>query len=287
MNKKYRSIILQICLLLILSKVCNDFVLSIFWIILHEISHIIVAGSYGCSFNDFHINITGVTTSISDVEDLTYEKQLHVYLVGPFFNFIIVAVTYILFQRYNCTIIKESMIINLSLLIFNLLPAYPLDGSRICEILLTRNNVYRTAKKYIIIASFIIAVLIMLAGAGIILFLHKLNISFFLAAAFIFYTAYLEKEKTMYIVMGDIYKKFTRLKKNGYIESRNICVYYQKGLVSVLTLVDKNKYNIFHVLNEDMKLIKIIYEDELLEALKQYGNISLEEYVTMVNEKLK
>lgn len=287
MNKKYKTIILQICLLLILSKVCDNFILSIFWIILHEISHIVVAGSYGCSFNDFHINITGVTTSISDVEDLTYEKQLHVYFVGPFFNFIILAITYILFQKYNCTLIKESMIINLSLLLFNLLPAYPLDGSRICEILLTRKNIYRTAKKYIIAASFVIAALIMLAGAGIVLFLHKLNISFFLAAAFIFYTAYLENGRTMYIVMGDIYKKVTRLKKNGYIESRNICVYYKKGLVFVLTFVDKNRFNIFHVLDENMKLVKIIYEDELIEALKKYGNISIEEYIKIINGELK
>ncbi len=279
MNKKYKTIILQLCLVIILSRICDDYILSIFWIILHEISHIIIAGSYGCSFNNFHINITGVTTNISNVDDLTNEKQLHVYLMGPLFNLIIVALTYGLLKKFNNFFIWKSMIINVSLLLFNLLPAYPLDGARICEILLTKKYLYRTAKKYIIIASYIIAGIISLIGIGIVVFLHTLNISFFLASAFIFYTAYLERENFMYIVMGDLYKKVTRLKKNGYIESKNICVYYKMDLASILASIGKNKYNSFHVVDDEMKLLAIIYENELIEALKKYGNISLEEFI--------
>eukprot|EP00831_Metopus_contortus_P012193 TRINITY_DN14896_c0_g1_i5.p1 TRINITY_DN14896_c0_g1~~TRINITY_DN14896_c0_g1_i5.p1 ORF type:complete len:144 (+),score=39.91 TRINITY_DN14896_c0_g1_i5:133-564(+) len=108
---------------------------------------------------------------------------------------------------------------------------------------------------------------------------HKLNLSFFLAAIFIMYTTFLEKQRIMYIIMGDIYKKLTRLKRYGYIENKNISVYYKKGLVNVLALVDKNKFNTFYVLDDNMKLIKTIHEDELIEALKEHGNITLEEYI--------
>ena len=55
--------------------------------------------------------------------------------------------------------------------------------------------------------------------------------------------------------MGDIYKKLTRLKRYGYIENKNISVYYKKGLVNVLALVDKNKFNTFYVLDDNIKLI--------------------------------
>lgn len=58
-------------------------------------------------------------------------------------------------------------------------------------------------------------------------------------------------------------------------------MYYKKGLVNVLSLVDKNKFNSFYILNDDMELISIIHEDELIKALKDYGNITLEEYVQL------
>ena len=79
--------------------------------------------------------------------------------------------------------------------------------------------------------------------------------------------------------MGDMITKVRKLKKHNYIENKTISVYYKKGLVNVLTLVDKNKFNSFYILNEDMELLGIINEDELIRALKYYGNISLEKYM--------
>jgi stage IV sporulation protein FB len=81
--------------------------------------------------------------------------------------------------------------------------------------------------------------------------------------------------------MGDMIKKIRKLKKHNYIENKSISVYYKKGLVNVLSLVDKNKFNSFYILNDDMELISIIHEDELIKALKDYGNITLEEYVQL------
>ena len=45
-----------------------------------------------------------------------------------------------------------------------------------------------------------------------------------------------------------------------------------------MTIIDKNRFNSFYVLDDDLKLLFIMHEDELIEALKLYGNITLEEY---------
>ena len=42
--------------------------------------------------------------------------------------------------------------------------------------------------------------------------------------------------------------------------------------------IDKNRFNSFYILDDDLKLLFIMHEDELIEALKLYGNITLEEY---------
>ena len=170
------------------------------------------------------------------------------------------------------------MIINLCLGAFNLLPAYPLDGSRIFEILLSKKFLYKKSKKITEIISFTISGVLFLLF-NIMLLLHKVNITLFLASILMGYTTFWEKEKTMYIIMGDMVKKVRKLKNHNYLENKSISIYYKKGLVNVLTLVDKNKFNSFYVLDEDMKLLGIIHEDELIMALKEYGNITLEDYM--------
>lgn len=88
----------------------------------------------------------------------------------------------------------------------------------------------------------------------------------------------------MYITMGNIVKKRKRLLKNKYIENKTISVYYNQGLVNVLSLVDRNKFNTFYILDDDMHLIYILNEDELIEALKVYGNIPLIEYINITKK---
>ena len=46
-----------------------------------------------------------------------------------------------------------------------------------------------------------------------------------------------------------------------------------------LGMVDKNKYNLFTVLDENMSVLEILYEEEIIQAIKVYGNISLLDYI--------
>ena len=86
--------------------------------------------------------------------------------------------------------------------------------------------------------------------------------------------------------MGNIFVKRNKLLRNKYIENKSISVYYKLGLANVMTIIDKNRFNSFYVLDDDLKLLFIMHEDELIEALKLYGNITLEEYFYIRNEAL-
>jgi stage IV sporulation protein FB len=278
MKKWYMVLIVELSILMWLGNFKSDVIISFLWVILHELAHIIVASKFGCKFNNFNINILGVKAELSDIDELTERKKLILYLVGPLFNIFMAVTTCFFYDYFRWEFIKSSININLCLGIFNLIPAYPLDGSRVCEILLSKKFLYRKSKKITEIFSFIISGALLLVFT-IMLLLHKVNISLFLAVILITYTTILEREKTMYIIMGDMIRNVRKLKKHEYIENKAISVYYKKGLVNVLTLVDKNKFNSFYVLNDDMELLGIIHEDELLNALKHYGNITLEEYM--------
>lgn len=287
MRKWYMVLIVELSILMWLGDFKSDILISFLWVILHEFAHIIIASKFGCKFNNLSINILGANAELNNIDELTEKRKLIVYLAGPLFNLFMTVGMYFLYSYFKVEFIKSSIMINLCLGTFNLLPAYPLDGSRICEILLSKKFLYKKSKKITEIFSFIISGVLFL-GFSIILLLHKVNISLFLAVLLITYTTFLEREKTMYIIMGDMISKVRKLKKHNYIENKAISVYCKKGLVNVLTLVDKNKFNSFYILNEDMELLGIINEDELIKALKYYGNISLEEYMEVrKNDKNK
>lgn len=283
MNKKTKIFIAEIVLISIICSYNNAFILAFLWVMLHEFSHIIVANLMGCKFNNIELHIFGARAEMLELEEFTDKKKLLIYIAGPAVNIIGVIVCSILNMYVDSSIIKESIDLNIGLATFNLLPAYPLDGSRIYEILLSKKVLYKKAQRIISIVSYFIAVLFLLASILVLIFLHKLNISMFIAAIIISYITKCERRDTMYIIMGNIVKKRKSLIKNSYIDNKTISIYYKKGLVNVLGLVDRNKFNTFYVLDEEMKLIYILNEDELIEALKIYGNLTVEEYLKEKN----
>lgn len=282
MKKLIIVLIVEFLALMWIAKFETSVIISFLWIILHEFAHIFVAKRFGCAFNKININIWGVKADLIDFDELLEKDKLKVYLAGPLFNIIMSIILFLLYYLLELDCLKSSITSNLCLGAFNLLPAYPLDGARILEILLSKKFLYKKSKKLIERISFIISGVLFIFF-NIMLLLHNVNISLLLASVLMGYTTFLEKEKTMYIIMDDMVKKIRKLKKYNYMENKSISVYYKKGLVNVLTLVDKNKFNSFYILDDDMRLMAIINEDELIMALKEYGNISLEDYIKIKN----
>lgn len=278
MNKKTKIFIAEIVLISIISSYNNIFLLAFLWVMLHELSHVIIAGFMGCKFNNIGLHIFGAKAELLELEEFTDKKKLLIYVVGPLFNIIMAIILFIIGLKVDSYIINRSVDLNIGLAMFNLLPAYPLDGSRIYEILLSKKILYKKAQRIMSIVSYFIATVFLLIFLGGVIFLHKFNISMCIAGVIIIYITKCENRDTMYIIMGNIVKKRKSLIKNKYIENKTISVYYKSGLVNALGLVDRNKFNTFYVLDEEMKLIYILNEDELIEALKIYGNITLEEY---------
>lgn len=283
MDRKRKKLILEFIFLLVICTLNKQMLVGFIWVILHEAVHILVANNFGLRLSSFKIHITGAGTEIDDIDDLSENRKLILYVSGPLFNFVSAMVLIFLKSEYGLNV-ESSIWINLGLLFFNMLPAYPLDGVRIYEILLSKKILYKKAKKLLVRASFMVAVFIMI-GFLLTIYIHKVNISLLLASVLLTYTTFLENEKTIYIIMGSIVRKSRRLISDGYIENKSISVYYKRDLIKVLSLVDRNKFNSFFVLDDDMRLLGIIYEDELIKTLKESGNMTLEELLVSKKNK--
>lgn len=286
MEKKTKLILLEFIFLIVICSLQSRLLIGYLWVILHEVVHILVAKYYGLNLYGIQIHLTGARAEFEDIDELQDNKKLILYLSGPLFNMMSMIILMAISSIYTSEFITLSISINLVLALFNLMPAYPLDGARAYEIILAKRILYKKSKRILCYISFIFSgIFLFLFLAS--LFIHKANISLLLAGILITYTTYLEKENTMYILMGDLIKKRRRLMVNDYLENKSISVYCKKALVNVLTLVDRNKFNSFYILDDDLRLLKIIYEDELIEALKEYGNITLEEYILKIEGENK
>lgn len=279
MKRETKKILAEILLILLICSYNNIFIFAFIWVFLHEIAHILVAFKYGCKFYNIGFHIFGLNVELAEISTLKDKDKIAVYIAGALFNIISAITFYFISFKYKNIFVETSINLNIGLVFFNLLPAYPLDGSRVLEILLSKKILFKRAQRIISIISYIIAGLFIISGICIYIFLHSLNFSMLLGAIIIVYITRMEEQTSMYITMGNVIKKRKKLLKDNFIENKSISVYYKQGLVNVLALVDRNKFNTFYILNDDMKLIYILYEDELIEALKSYGNMTVEEYI--------
>lgn len=279
MKRETKKILAEIILIVLVCSYNKMFIFALIWVFLHEITHILVALKFGCKFYNIEFHIFGMKAELIDIDSLRENQKIIVYLSGALLNIVLAIFFYIINIKYNSSFIETSMNLNIGLAVFNLLPAYPLDGSRILEVILSKKMLFKKAQKIISIVSFSIAALFIIISAIIYIFLHSLNLSMIIGAIIIIYITRMEEHTTMYITMSNVVKKRHKLLKNKYIENKSISVYYKQGLVNVLALVDRNKFNTFYILDDDMKLIYILNEDELIDALKVYGNMTLEEYI--------
>ena len=282
MKNRSKISILEFFILVIFCSFSQGLLLGLLWVLFHEIAHIITGLIYGIRVYGIKIRVSGVHADIEGIDELEDKKKLIIYIAGPLINIIVVIILYLIRGYLSFQWIESSIYINWGLIIFNLLPAYPLDGSRMFEIILGKKLLYKKSKNIIIWLSYFVAFILILLYL-LTIYIHKANISLLFSSILIIYSTRIEKKNVMYIIMNDIFNKTRRLSRYSYLENKNISIYYKSSLIKAMSLIDKNRYNCFLVLNEGLKILGVVYEDELIEALKKYGNISFNEYLKIKN----
>jgi len=105
-------------------------------ILIHELSHSLIAQRYGLKVSEIELYLFGGVSKIEE-EPRTPGSEFFISIVGPFSSLIIGAILLILLYKplnlptFILVTFFFSDISNIGLGIFNLLPAFPIDGGRI------------------------------------------------------------------------------------------------------------------------------------------------------------
>lgn len=261
----------------------GELIYSFLIVILHEMAHYTIARYYGFSGFDIEFLAVGAVLKLKDLDEASPKEDLLISISGPMINIVLAMIFYFLYKK---SLVNEFYILfsgNLAIGLFNLIPAFPLDGGRILRDWLNFRVTYKRANKIMIGTSIGIGIVLMFCY---VLFYLKgsNNFNIGIIGLFIIVSSLKENERISYIIMGDIIKKKYKFIKNGYIENKNTSVYYKNDLLSLMSLFEKNRYNIFTILDQEMRVMDIIYEEEVISALKMYGNITIDEFMKIEDE---
>lgn len=110
------------------------------FLVLHELSHLLVAKRLG--YLPKRLRLSAFGAALEGYDDFLTSDEIKIVLAGPIFNFIIVICCYLCFWFYpeSYCFLCDVLTVNLSILMFNILPIFPLDAGRIILCLLSKKK---------------------------------------------------------------------------------------------------------------------------------------------------
>lgn len=197
-------------ILFILTRQIEIYALMMVFAIIHELGHMFSGILLGLKIEKMELMPYGVSVSFrlttKDYNNkikngnLLELKKIIVAIAGPLTNLLIAIITYYLDIGEELKVLVVYS--NILLLLFNLIPVYPLDGGRILKSILHILFGKKTAEKYINNISFVLLLFLTFVSSIAIIYLK--NIAIFLIIAFL-WLMYIKEDK-VYRRKENIYK---------------------------------------------------------------------------------
>ena len=167
------------------TKQIEIYTMIMLFALIHELGHLLAGILMGMKPEKIELMPFGVSISFKiKVEEYNKKikkgnmleiKKILVALAGPLTNFIIIIIA----SNINIDLFKALIIIytNFLIMIFNLLPIYPLDGGRILKGILHINFGIKKSEFYTNIISKITVAIITMLSSVLILYIHNIAIT--------------------------------------------------------------------------------------------------------------
>jgi len=244
----------------------KEYSAAFFSVVLHEISHITVAGRFGVHPVRICITPVGLSASIQN-KGLSRPVSLLIHTAGPAANLLLFGAA-LLTGAILPHLKKELELVcrtNLLLALFNLLPVYPFDGGKILQQLLSGTMGLLAAGRVIKMLAWIMAVIIL--AAGVVLFsMTGYNLSLIMIGIYIPIVLRDAGMESAIMNIRQILYRRSRLMKKGVYPARDLVVLKSTRVDEILKNMDFDRFHIIYVLDEELRLAKAFTENEIISS---------------------
>lgn len=213
-----------IIFLSLLSGLFKDILCLFLIIILHELGHIISSLYYKWKIDNIKIGVCGGYITYDEIIDKPFKEEFIISISGILMQMILYIIFLLLFKNL---IIDERLYFmlnkyNNAIILFNLLPVIPLDGSKILNIIFNNIFSYKSSLKLSNVTSCLIIILLLL------IFINckiKIETSYIIILSFIINKIIINIKEVPYLFNKFIIERYIyqiKVLKYKYIKSLNI-----------------------------------------------------------------
>ncbi len=275
----HRILKLSLIILYIVMFIQNTYymLLSIIAICIHELSHIAILVLQDIKKLDLKISIIGFKINLNDNKYI--DKEIILYLSGSLCNLLIALICGIIIRFSKVQFVCNFMIVNIVIGIFNLMPAFPLDGAIILKNILFKKIKSNIVNLISILLSILIGIAIILIGSVIFLENYFIGIAYLIIGVLIFLSTYRQYKlfNNVSISRNIDYRKYDLIRKM-YVKSEIICVSCEMKFLDIIKMCKFNKFLLFYFVDDDLNICGIMNEYNILECYKKFGNIKVREF---------
>ncbi|MDW7651148.1 MAG: site-2 protease family protein [Bacillota bacterium] len=243
-------------------------------VLAHETVHMVVAKAHGLEVGDVELFPFGGVARIEDVLEMDPQVETNVSLAGPLFNFILVAISLIVYANIPSWQQHETFLFfircNLVLGFFNMLPALPLDGGRILRARLAGTLGFQQATELAIRISQIMASLLFSLAIWL-FYTGHFHATLFAAAFFLWFAAEKERTVAMYAFVRSLNRKKSLFYAQGVIPLVTLMALDDAPLKEVLRRFAMKKYHRVVVVSKDGHVLGEIMESDVLDTIMRKG----------------
>lgn len=187
-----------VALISILTGLFKEFLIFSLIIVIHESGHILAALYYKWKIDKVIILPFGGLTIFKETLNRPIYEEFIITVMGPLSQILFYFVYNLIFG-YNNLIMNYHY----AILLFNILPIYPLDGAKIINLLLCKYISFKMSHLFTILLSIVIIII-----ALVLSFIYKINFVFFLILFFLIVKIYSELKNHNFIFNKFLFERY-------------------------------------------------------------------------------
>lgn len=214
-------------------------------ILIHELGHYVMASRYHWQIQSIVLWVFGGVMHTTEASNRPVKEDIVVTIAGPLQHIWMFAVIYgcTFIDAVPTSVLQTAFYYNWLLLVFNLLPIYPLDGGKLLFYILSLFLPFKKAHQYTYRFSISACILLFLS-----LILYPFTLSAFLLLIFLIWENYREWKQHPYIFMRFLLHRAEGTK----VEALDVTPTYK--LMDVFSLFKRNCYHFIQLTDSNQTL---------------------------------